>query len=249
MVYNSTSGKNGILQNCESLSNLGDAGITGNATLLAKFTGWVNDSYAKVAMAILTVDKQWRWDDSNWGSNSNQSKPVATCTLESGKRDYVLPRATNSSDRSTLWKIYKVRVRDTNGDFYDLEPLGTDDDESADSGRPTKYRLLNGTIRLSDIPLTGSITLTQGLQIWFQREFSRFTTSSTTTQPQFISAYHYLLGLDASATFLLPTNPALAGSYMTLFNDGLEKLKMSYAQRNDDPKTTKRLNPKVEDTR
>ena len=250
MQFNSTSGKNGIIQNCESLSNLGDAGISGNTTLMAKFTGWINDAYAKVAMAILTVDGNWRWDDSTWGSNSNQSKPIATATLETGIRDYVLPRATNSSDRSTLWKVYKVRIKDIDGEWYDIVPLGRDEEETDEgSGVPISYRLLNGTIRLSDPPLTGKVTLTAGIQVWFQREFSRFTTSSTTTHPQFVSAYHYLLGLDASATFLLPTDTKLAANYLSLFNDGLEKLKKTYAQRNDDPRTLKRLTPRVENTR
>jgi hypothetical protein len=250
MQFSSTSGKNGIIQNCESLCNLGDAGISGNTTLLAKFTGWINDSYGKVAQAILTVDKQWRWDDSNWGSNSNQSKPVATADLVSGQRDYVLPRATNSSDRSTLWKVYKIRIKDIDGDWYDIVPLGADEFETDDgSGVPTAYRLLNGTIRLSDPPLTGKITLTAGIQVWFSREFSRFTTASTSTHPQFISAYHYLLPLDASATFLLPTDSKKASEYMALFNDGLEKLKKAYAQRNDDPNTTKRMTPLTRDNR
>ena len=250
MQFNDTSTKSGIIQNCESLCNLGDAGISGNTVLLAKFTSWINDSYGKVAQAILTVDKQWRWDDSNWGSNSNQSKPVATATLETGVRDYVLPRATNSSDRSTLWKVYKVRIKDIDGEWYDIVPLGTDEAETDNaSGVPTKYRLLNGTIRLSDPPLTGKVTLTSGIQVWFQREFSRFTTASTTTHPQFISAYHYLLALDASATFLKPTDRKLADSYLLDFERDMEKLKKAYAQRNDDPNTIKRMTPKPQDNR
>jgi hypothetical protein len=250
MQFSQTSSPyDGILQNCESLSNLGNTGITGNTILLGKFTGWVNDAYGKIARAVLTVDKQWRWDDSNWGSNSNQSKPVATATLETGVRDYVLPRATNSSDRSSLWKVYKVRIKDTNGEWYDLVPLGTDESESADEGRPTKYRLLNGTIRLSDIPATGYVTLTAGIQVWFQREFSRFTTSMTDTYPQIMSDFHYLFPLWASATFLKPTDRNLANTYLADFAQGIEDLKKAYAQRNDDPNTIKRMTPKVSDTR
>lgn len=250
MVYSDTSNKDGLLQDCESLCSLGDAGITGNATLKSKFTGWLNNSYGKVAMAILTVDKNWRWDDFNYGPSSNEAFPVATATLESGSRDYILPRATNSANQSTLWKVYKVRIKDIDGEWYDIVPLGTDDDETDNgSGVPTKYRLLANSIRLSDPPLTGKVTLTAGIQVWFQREFDKFTTSDTTQQPGFISAYHYLLPLEASANYLLPIDQSKAAGYLTLFNDGLEKLKQSYAQRNDDPKTTKRMTPKVESTR
>lgn len=249
MTFNDTSTKNGLLQNCESLCNLGDTGITGNTVYLNKFTGWLNDSYGKVCMAILTVDKNWRWDDFNYGDVSNTDIPVATATLVTGQRDYILPRATNSSNQSTLWKVYKVRLKNTDGTWYDVIPLGTDEDEIADSGRPTHYRLLANSIRLSGPPLTNYLTLTAGIQVWFQREFDRFTTSDTTQQPGFISAYHYLLPLEASATFLLPNEPKQSANYLALFNDGLEKLKQSYAQRNDDPKTTKRMSSAIVDNR
>lgn len=254
MKYSDTSNKDGIIQNCESLCSLGDAGITGNSVLFAKFNGWINDAYGKVAEVILRVDKNWRWDDSNWGSDSNQALPVATCNLVSGQRTYILPRATNSSDYSTLWKVYKVRIKDTNGEWYDLEPLASDAEETADgsatgSGRPTKYRLIRNTIRLSDPPLSGKVTLTAGIQVWFQREFDRFTVSDTTQQPGFISIYHHLLAFDASATFFLPTNSAKSAEYLTLFQNGLKNLESAYAQRNDDPQVTKRLKPNVENNK
>lgn len=248
MQFSSTSGKNGIIQNAESLSKLGDGGISGNTTLMAKFTGWVNDAYYKVARAILTVDKNWRWDDFNW--TSPNAFPVATNTLVSGQRDYILPRATNASNQSTLWKVYKVRIKDLNGEWYDLVPLSGNEDETDNgSGIPKNYRLLANSIRLSDPPLTGKVTLPAGIQVWFQREFVKFTTSSTTEQPGFLSSYHHLLALDASATFLMPNDSALAANYIALFNAGLNELKDSYALRNDDPNTVKRMTPKAEDTR
>lgn len=247
MNFSDTTNKNGIIQNCESLSKLGDAGISGNATLLAKFTGWINDAYAKIAMAILTVDKNWRWDDTNW--TTPQAFPVATGTLVSGQRDYILPRATNSSDQSTLWKVYKIRIKDSTGEWYDLTPLSGDEEETDNgTGVPTKYRLLAGSIRLSDPP-TSNVTLASGMQVWFQREFDKFVKTDTTQNPGFMSSYHHLLQLDASATHLLPTNSKLAGNYLTLFNNGLEDLRSSYALRNDDPKTTKRMTMNIESSK
>lgn len=247
MVINDTSTKDGLLQNCESLCNLGDTGITGNAVLKAKFVSWLNQSMDKMATAILTVDKNWRLDDV--GSYGNFA--IATTDLTSGQRDYVLPRATNSSDYSTLWKLYKVRLKDTNGNWYDLIPLASDESEnpSNSTGRPTKYRMIGNSIRLSDIPLAGSLTLTSGIQVWFSRMFVKFTDSDTTKQPPFASNFHYLMPLDASATFLLPTNPDKAASYIILFKQGIEELKTHYATRNDDPQTTKRVTPAVEDNK
>ena len=246
MEFNDVTNKNGILQNCESLCNLGDSGITNNATLKAKFTGWINTALDKVATAILTVDKNWHWDDvASYGNFA-----VATCNLVSGQRDYVLPRATNSSDIATLWKVYKVRIKNTNGNWFEIAPLASDTDENDDnsSGSPTYYRLLGNSIRLSDSP-NSSVTLTAGIQVWFQRAFVKFVVGDTTKQPAFMSSHHHLLQLDASASYLLPSNTALANEYITLFRTGLEELKTSYATRNDDPQTTKRLKPLVEDTR
>ncbi len=249
MQFNDITGKSGIIQNCESLCNLGDGGITNDATLLAKFTGYVNEALNKVVSAILNVDKNWRWDDSNWGSDDNQAIPVATCTLVSGQRSYILPRATNDSNYSTLWKVYRVRLLDTNGQWYDLTPLGADEDELEPIGRPTRYRLLRNTIRLSDIPGTGYVTLTEGMQVWFQREFVRFTTTDTTQQPGILSSFHYLLPLDAAASYLLPFDTNKANEYMVLFKNGLEDMKTAYGNRNDDAKTTRRMMPVVEETR
>ena len=149
-----------------------------------------------------------------------------------------------------MWKVYKVRVKDLNGDWYDLEPLGSDKDEIDDgSGKPTKYRLLGNVVRLSAPPLTGKVTLTAGIQIWYQREFDKFTSADTTQNPGFMSSYHYLLAMDASATYLAPTDSKLSNKYLILFENGLEKLAKTYAQRNDDPKVVSRMTPKVEDTK
>ena len=238
-----------IIQNCETMAKLGNGGITGNSVLFSKFTGWINDAYGKVVMQILTVDKNWRWDDFNW-TNPN-AFPIATALLVSGQRDYWLPRATNTSDQSTLWKVYKVRMKDISGEWYTLIPLGADEDEIADEtpGRPTKYRLIGSSLRLSCPPTSGGVTLAAGVQVWFQREFIRFTTSSTTEVPGFMSSYHYLLPLDACATYFLPVDQNIANQYLALFRVGLSEMKTSYAARNDDSSVTKRLKPNIEDTR
>lgn len=240
-----------LIQNCESLSKLGNGGISGNTVLLAKFTGWINQAWEKVAMAILTVDKNWRWDDNHYGSSfeANTAYPIATTNLVDGQRDYILPRATNSSDQSTLWKVYKVRLKDSNGKWFTISPLSADEDEIAQEGKPTKYRLISNSIRLSGPPDSDALTLTAGIQVWFQRAFVKFTVADTIRQPGFMSSYHHLLCLDASATHLLPTSTELSAGYLALFKSGLEDMKVSFAQRNDDPQTTKRIVPHLESTR
>lgn len=247
MQFSNTSEYNGIIQNCETLSKLGNGGITGNTILFGKFTGWINDAYAEVAMAAMTADKNWRWDDNNY--TTPNSVPVATNTLTDGVRDIILPRATNAADQSTLWRVYKVRLKDLNGEWYTLEPLASDEDEIDDSGRPTKYRLLGNSVRLSGPPSSTAITLSAGIQVWFQREFIKFTTASTTQMPGFMSSFHHLLELKASSKYLLPTDAKLAMVYLAMFDKGILEVQKAYAQRQDDPKTTKRMVPNVEDNR
>ena len=229
MQFNDTTNKSGIIQFTESLCKLGDGGITNDTTLFKQITSYINASYAKIASAILRVDKYWKWDDSNY-----TTFPIATIDLEAGVRDYTLPARAVSANPSTLYKINKVQVLDASGVYQDLEVSEPGEKESPNSGVPTRYDLIGNSIRLSDIPTASSVTLTAGLRIFFQRSFDEFTTSDTTQEPGFSNAYHHLLAYDAASMYLLPFNASLATTYIQLFNAGLNDLKNDYAIRNDD---------------
>ena len=98
MTFNDTSTKDGVIQNCESFCKLGNATITGDTLLLDKFTGYTNQAMDKIATAILTIDKNWRFDDvASYGNFA-----VATADLVDGQREYVLPRATLTGDISKV---------------------------------------------------------------------------------------------------------------------------------------------------
>ncbi len=235
MQFSNTSLKNGVIQLAESLCKLGDGGITNDSTLFAQFTGHVNQAYKKVAAALLRVDKNWRWDDFN-----NTDFPIATITMITQQRDYALPAATVSGNASTLYRVNRVRAFDVAGNPYILTPLTPSqeetDDTAAASGKPMYYRMIGNSIRLSPKPLTGSVTLTNGLEIQFQRSTSDFTVSDTSKQAGFMDIYHDLLAYDAASTYLLPYNQQLASQYALIFAQRLELLQEDYSNKNDDVK-------------
>lgn len=229
MQYNDTSNLTGITQLSESLCKLGVGGITNDTNLFKTFTAYHNQGYKKVSTALLRIDKNWKWDDTNY-----TDFPIATIDLVSGQRDYTLPASTSGGNASTLWKINLVEILGTDGLYHkiDLAPYGTL--ENTDTGTPTEYRLIGNSIRLQAIPVTGSVTLTGGLRITFQRSITEFTTSSTTEQPGFMDAYHDLLSYDASSTYLMPINTKLAITYSNIFENRLKLLQKDYSNKNDD---------------
>lgn len=230
MVFSDTTNKNGIVQFSEDLCKLGDGGITNDTVLFKKFTSLLNQAYKKVSIALLRVDRRWKFDDTNYTDFS-----IGTITLVSGQRDYTLPASTSGGNASTLWKVNLVEIMDISGVYQKIELMPDGEIETTGtSGIPTKYRLLGNSIRLQDVPLTGFVTLVDGLRVTFQRSIIEYTTASTTVQPGFIDAYHDLLAYDASATYLLPINTQLAINYSTIFDNRLKLLQKDWSNKNDD---------------
>lgn len=193
-------------------------------------------------MALLRADKNWKWDDSNWGDF-----PIASITLVNAQRDYTLPASTSGGNASTLYRINTVEIKDAAGNYSQIPLADYGTLEGTATGLPDEYRLMNGSIRLDPTPATGSVTMAAGLKITFQRSIDEFTTSDTTQQPGFMDAYHDLPCYDTASAYLMPLNPQLAITYAQIFNDRLKLLQADYALRNDDVK--RRLVPNRENNR
>jgi hypothetical protein len=232
MVFSDTTNKNGIVQFTESLCKLGDGGITNDAVLFKQITSYINQAYNKVCVALLRVDKNWKFDDSNY-----TDFPIATIALVLGQRDYTLPAAVSGGNASTLYKINRIRVKNSAGIFEDIPLMDSDDVETLDTitSFPSAYRLIGNSIRFKE--LLANVTTTGGLEITFQRSQDDFTVADTTQQPGFMNAYHDLLAYDSAASYLLPINQQLAINYMTIFKDRLSELQGDYSNRNDDNPT------------
>lgn len=227
MVFNDTTNKNGIIQLIERLTKLGDGGITNDPVLLKQTTADVNVAYAKVASALMRVDRNWRWDDTNYDDFA-----IATIDLVANQIDYILPRATTDEHPSTLYKLNRVRIL-VGGQYIALTLMDADEDESPNSGVPTKYRLIGNSLRFN-CPIGGGTTLSEGLELEFQRSFQEFASTDTDKQPGFMNNYHDLLAYDASSVYLLPYNPELAVVYSNIFTNRLKNLQTDWAYKNTD---------------
>lgn len=203
MKFSDTTNKNGIIQTCETLLDLGDTGISGNTTLLAQFTNLINRAYDNTIAQILKNSGDWVWDDSLY-----TTFPIGMANLVQSQSDYVLPRAYDgsigSTDESSILRLIEVSVKDLGGNYQTLYPISETMVEAPlettfpDSGFPKYYKLFDRSVILYPPPSSTQVTLTNGLKITFQRDKVDFITSDTTRQPGFPSIYHYLIPLEAS---------------------------------------------------
>ena len=222
----------------ESLCRIGDGGITGNDTLLRQFCGYNNLAWKEIKMAIMSVDKHSKSDDSAWGNY-----PEAPITLVVGQRDYSVPVANTGLELNTFLRLNKIWVADASGNRTELTQMDIDEDFVYTNGTPTKYRLHGSSIFLNIPPNASSVTL----YVLFQRANDDFLYDDTTREPGFLVTYHDLIPLRASSFFMLPTDPALSTLYEQRYLARLELLKRDIVLLDDN--TPRRLTPAYENNR
>jgi len=191
-----SSSKNGLIQECE-FNVFGNYGtISGNADLLATFTRNLNNALNTVATLIMSSDGRWQWDD-----NNNTDFPIATTnlvtTVGSEQQDYAF-------DVEFL-RVLRVEVKDVNGNWVLLSPIDQADiynqsltDFLKTAGLPQYYDKIGNSIFLYPKPLGTLVTATLGLKVYFQRPPSYFVIGDTTKVPGINSLFHRLLALYAS---------------------------------------------------
>ena len=195
MQFSNTTTKEGILQQLEFRLNLGDAGITGDATLLKQFTGQINNAYMKATQIIISSDGVWNWDDTGY---LNLAK--ATTDLVLNQSDYGVMATSPSSGQDWL-EITGVNVKDESGQWYKLnykadkffgEPKQGRDTVSA---QPNSFFFDGTQIFLDTKP---SYSSTGGLEILFNRTPLQFLSTDTTKRPGFNTIFHEYLVLKPS---------------------------------------------------
>lgn len=159
----------------------------------------VNNAYIETVGKIIGLDGRWQFDDSNF-----TSLPIGTTDLVAAQKDY--------SFDSTQLDIERVEVKDQSGIWHLLRPIDKSDIgvalaefEKAD-GLPYCYDKNGSSVFLYPGPATGSVSLTAGLKVYFQRTASIFTSgevSTGTKEPGFASPYHVLLAYKAALPFAM----------------------------------------------
>ncbi len=196
--FNNTTTKAGIVQLIERNLGFDDAQISGDATLLAQFTGDVNLALDKALSLIFEVGGTWQYDDSN-----HTDYPIITTNIVQGQRDYSFSVDGSSN---LILEIYKVMVADSTGIYHEIWPVDVEQSRAPvnyDSGQniqgtPITYDKLGNGIFL-DPP--ANYNYTNGLKVYISREGSYFTTSDTTKKPGIAGLFHEYLAIRPSYTY------------------------------------------------
>jgi hypothetical protein len=223
MNYNDTTNGNGIIQSCEDLCDLGFGYISGSTNNLKTFVLKAKKVMSELWFNIYNSTGSWQYDDSN-----NTDLPQATTDLVSGTNRYALP-----SDALT---VNRIEIKDQNGRWVKLKVFDKNKNESAigdletESGTPTHYFLINGTIEL--LPVI-NYSSTGGIKVFFERAGIDFTYDDTIQNPGFSSPFHYLVPLGMSIEWLKtkqPNSPSLQ-EYKIDYEKGKQSLSDFYSER------------------
>ena len=225
MTFSDTTNINGIIQLCEDYCNLGNTGISGNATLLKKFTAYANDANREVWTVIFKNYGGWQYEDSN-----QTDLPIATATLTSAQTTYALPTGA--------YTVRHVEVLDENSNWIKLTPLTREQiaegsaisEFESTNGQPKYYSMIGDTIELHP---ASDYTQASSLRIHFDRGSHDFASTDTTATPGFVAEFHGIIPVGASMRYWF-AKPQGNDAYQKLFAE-YEKMKKNigdyYAQK------------------
>lgn len=212
-----------------------------DATLLIE----VNIALEEVVGELIGVNGDFQFDDSNY-----TTEPIGIGNLVSGQQNY--------SFDSTLLDILGVSVMDANGKYQTLTPLDQRDFGSgqgnssgtlnrigkldpsqfeATAGMPIYYDKNGSTLYFYPKPITGSVTITNGLKVFFQRTADLFTSAQVTTGtkvPGFMSTYHKILPYMMAIDYCLAYKPKRVAGYQRKIAEIKKAMLARYARRAKD---------------
>lgn len=201
MVYSDTTNKNGLIQDCEFWTGLGDSTISGDATTLKVFTSRINQSYDRLMPFLLQYLKTLGFDDTN-----NTGTPSKTVNIVSGTNSY---QALQDSNSLPILIITDVAILpNANATAYTLLPHVTPDQDDAalyvspnasSIGTPSKVLILGNTVYFDVSP---NYNATNGIKLFFSRQQYRFVSTDTTKEPGLPTPFHSLLSAYASRDWL-----------------------------------------------
>lgn len=195
-VFNNTTDKNGLIQSIEDKLGFDDGVITGDATLLAKFTAKVNEGMVSAWKIAFTADGTWQFDDTNHGDN-----PIITTNLVANQRNYTFLTDENGNLILSVDRVF-ARVSST-GVFQEIYPVDVQSEQGTEgytdgqnnTGVPFTYDKTANGFFLDPIP---SYDSDDGLRVYISREGSLFTTSDNTKKPGIAGLFHDYPALFAS---------------------------------------------------
>lgn len=192
MVFSDITTGNGVIQECERITQLGATGISGNTARLKDFTARVNNALDRFYALVFSFDEQWNYDDSN-----QDDLPIATTNLVSGQQDYLFA--------DELLIVNQVFVKDQNGRFNEIfaqvdrvNPVSYT--LTSTNGVPKSYELVGNSILLDPIP---SYNSSAGLKVTFKRNGVKFSYTDGGVALGIPSLFHSFLAREASLPYLV----------------------------------------------
>lgn len=237
MKFNDSSGRLGIVQDARALCGL-EIDDTSSLTIHEAVRN--GNSWLRRANSwIWSATSLWEYDDRNW-----TDLPIATATLVANQQDYELP--------TYLQRIIRVEVKDDTGDWIELKQIdqsevgGAMTEYMETAGMPVEYDVIGRSLFLYPKPSATDVTLANGLKIYFSREISEFTVTSTNTEPGFTDNFHRLIPLGIAFDFSVSHNlQDRIGNLREQIERTKEEIELFYGGRNRAAKKLK-INPSSE---
>lgn len=237
MKYSDTTTKDGIIQDIEHWTGLGDGIISGDTTLLKLFTAKVNHAYDEVLPDLFAADAKWQWDDYN-----HTKRPIAMTDIVSGQADYSF---VTDEDGNSIIAISQAYLKGPDGIFKKLAPVdpqtdvGTDEifaENSTNTGTPYRYDKNDTSLTLDPVPNYG---MTAGLRVVFSRTGSYFVYNDTTKTPGIPVPGQRLLSLIPSRDWLAVNKPdgLVLKQVLQLIADQKAALKAHMSKRDKDARS------------
>lgn len=223
MQFSDTTNKAGLIQDVDFLCGTNSASFP-----VVDKTRCINIAYHDVSRMIWDCSGDWEYDDSN-----KTDLPIATTLLVDAQQDYELP--------STAQRVERMEVLDSGGDYQKLKPIDKSDvnvgltEYQETDGLPRYYDLIGRSVFLYPAPASGSVTVSAGLKIHFDRDVTEFATSATTTVPGFATQFHRILSVATALDF--ERDPSQR-AFLVQLKDRLDKgLKQFYGKRHREYRT------------
>lgn len=193
----------------------------------------INAFYEELAGEIILADGDWQFDDTNY-----TNLPVGKGTLVEGQQTYSFASEYLSIEAievlnlagNTYRRLKPIDHNNLNGLSPD-EYFGTDSSGNPNKGIPEYFDILGDTIFLYPAPAAASMTLANGIQVWFKRTVDLFTTADTTQEPAFPSAYHSILAYGASIPYCMKYKKDRVALYQKKVDQMTKGLLAFYGQR------------------
>lgn len=189
-----TTNQTGLVQKVEKWTRR-PYGSSGNE--LREIIEGLNEQFDDLMPLVLAFNDQLRWDDLN-----HTDAPIGWANIVSDQNDYKVTADDNSLDILNLTNV-RIYPSASSTVYKELERITLDDprvpeimspNATNDTGTPSGFLEVGPIVYLDLIP---DYNATNGLELFFQREQSRFTVTGTsgndTTEPGIPSPFHMLL--------------------------------------------------------